>query len=166
MAKYYHYYVEGDDDKKIVAALKTDFRCIVSGKVEKFNVVDKVFKKTHLMSLKEGTAVVLVFDTDTGNTEILKQNIAFLKKQRNVADIICITQVENLEDELVRSTSVKTIKELTKSKSNHEFKSDVLKVSNLKKRLEECGFELKYFWNSQPKNEFKFVKNEADKVKL
>ena len=41
MGKYYHYFVEGDDDRKVVNTLKTDFQFIISGKVDIFNVVDK-----------------------------------------------------------------------------------------------------------------------------
>ena len=43
--KYYHYYVEGEDDKKIVNTLKTDFQIIEPGKVDVFNVVQNVLTK-------------------------------------------------------------------------------------------------------------------------
>lgn len=39
MRGYYHYFVEGPDDKKVLDTLKTDLRMILPGKVEKFNVV-------------------------------------------------------------------------------------------------------------------------------
>lgn len=165
MGKYYHYFVEGDDDRKIVNTLKTDFQQIIPGKVDKFNVVEKMLKKTHLMGLKNGTTVILVFDTDTGNIAILNKNIDFLKKQSIVKDIICITQVEKLEDELVRSTSIREIKELTKSCSNSEFKTDVLRITNLKKRMEECSFDFSKFWSCQPRNEYKDIVNGADKIR-
>lgn len=165
MGKYYHYFVEGDDDRKVVNTLKTDFQFIISGKVDKFNVVDKELKKTHLMKLKEGTTVILVFDTDTGNVDILNKNIDFLKQQNMIEDVVCITQIENLEDELVRSTSIKEIRELTKSRTNSEFKKDVLHISNLKKRMEECLFDFSRFWCSKPQNKYKHLKNEADKIK-
>ena len=32
MGKYYHYFVEGQDEEKLINVLKTDMRCIVSGK--------------------------------------------------------------------------------------------------------------------------------------
>ena len=66
----YHYFVEGEDEEKLIQVLKTDLRCIIPGKVQKFNVVDKKLNKARLMSLKMGTSVVLVFDTDTGNIDI------------------------------------------------------------------------------------------------
>ncbi len=43
-----------------------------------------------------------------------------------VKEVICITQVKNLEDELLRSCDVKQIKELTGSKSNSNYKRDML----------------------------------------
>lgn len=165
MGKYYHYFVEGEDDRKVVNTLKTDFQFIISGKVDKFNVVERTLKKTHLMNLKEGTTVILVFDTDTENIDILNKNIEFLKQQSMVEDVVCITQVENLEDELVRSTSIREIKELTKSRTNSQFKTDVLHISNLKKRMKECSFDFSKFWSSKPKNRYKYLKNEADKIK-
>ena len=62
------------------------------------------------MSLKDGTAVVLVFDTDAGNLTVLKENIKLLQTQRNISEVICVLQVKNLEDELVRSCNIKQIK--------------------------------------------------------
>lgn len=163
---YYHYFVEGADDKKVVNTLKTDLQKIVSGKVENFNVVQKKLNKGHIRLLKTGTIVVLVFDVDVGNIDILKENIAFLKEQKNIKDIICITQVMNLEEELVRSCSIKEIKELTKSKSNREFKRDVLRISNLKERLESCEFDFEKFWRLNPQNKYNQINNEAYKIKL
>ena len=52
------------------------------------------------MPLKMGTIVVLVFDTDAGNIDTLKENIKFLNKQKTIKKVLCITQVKNLEDEL------------------------------------------------------------------
>lgn len=165
MGKYYHYFVEGEDDRKIVNTLKTDFQLIVPGKVDKFNVIERTLKKTHLMSLKEGTTVVLVFDTDTGNVDILNKNIEFLKKQSSIEDIICITQVENLEDELVRSMSIKEIKELTKSRTNSQFKTDVLRISNIKRRMEECLFDFSKFWNSKPRDVYEHIQNDSERIR-
>lgn len=39
-SKYYHYFVEGEDEEKLIQVLKTDLRLIVPGKVQKFNVVE------------------------------------------------------------------------------------------------------------------------------
>ena len=36
--KYYQYFVEGEDEKKLVDVLKSDMKLIVSGKSQVFNV--------------------------------------------------------------------------------------------------------------------------------
>ena len=41
--KIYQYYVEGENEKKIVNVLKSEKRCIVSGKVSVFNVTQEKF---------------------------------------------------------------------------------------------------------------------------
>lgn len=96
MAKYYQYYVEGQDEEKLIQVLKTELRLIEPGKVEKFNVVSEELTKLRIMSLKMGTIVVLVFDTDAGNINTLKKNIKFLKEQKAIKNVLCITQVKNL----------------------------------------------------------------------
>ena len=80
MGKYYQYYVEGQDEEKIIQVLKTELQLIAPGKVEKFNVVSEKFTELRIMPLKMGTIVVLVFDTDAGNIDTLKENIKFLNK--------------------------------------------------------------------------------------
>lgn len=163
--KIYHYYVEGDDEKKMISVLKTDFQYIVPGKIEKFNAVQNEFNARKLMTLKKGTVVILIFDVDTNNSDILDKNVQFLKRQSIISDVICITQVNNLEDELRRSCKIKEIKELTGSKSNTEFKSDMIKDNNLKKKLKDKDFDFSKFWNASPNNKFKHIVNEAKKIK-
>jgi len=135
MAKYYQYYVEGQDEEKLIQVLKTELRLIEPGKVEKFNVVSEELTKLRIMSLKMGTIVVLVFDTDAGNINTLKKNIKFLKEQKAIKNVLCITQVKNLEDELKRSCDIKDVKELTGSKSNSDFKHDIRKEKQFGKKL-------------------------------
>ena len=119
-----------------------------------------------IMNVKKGTTVVLIFDTDTGKVDILHKNIEFLWKQKMVKEVICVTQVTNLEDELVRSCHIKHIKDLTKSKSDKDFKKDVLKISNLKQRLDVCGFDFGEFWSKEPEGVYNGIVNEAAKVKI
>ena len=164
---YYHYFVEGSDDKKIVNTLKTDLRMILPGKVEEFNVVQKKLTKNRIMSLKAATTVILIFDADAGNVDILNDNIAFLNRQKNqIKKVICIPQVDNLEDELVRSCNIREIWELTKSKSIKDYKRDLLRIQNLADRLKECNFDINKFWVRQPDNQYKNIVNDAEKVKI
>lgn len=99
--KHYLYYVEGEDDKKVVDTLKKDMKLIIPGIARVFNVVENVLTNSRLITIKENTTVILVFDTDTGKVDKVKKNIEILKNSSNVKEIICITQVKNLEEELV-----------------------------------------------------------------
>lgn len=167
MRGYYHYFVEGPDDKKVLDTLKTDLRMILPGKVEKFNVVQNKLTKNRLMTLKYPTTVILVFDADAGNINILRENIDLLRRQKNqIKEVICIMQVMNLEDELVRSCNIRTIQELTKSKSKKDYKHDLIHITNLSSRLKECQFDFSKFWVMQPSNQYKDIMNEAERIKL
>ena len=164
-SKYYYYFVEGQDEEKLVSVLKTDLKYIISGKVQVFNVIEQKLTKLRIMSLKPNTIVILIFDTDSGNSEILLENIKLLQKETNVKEVICITQVKNLEQELIRSCNIKEIKELTNSKSNKDFKRDLIKVTQLGKKLLNHKFDFDIFWASEDKK-FQNVKNEAYKIKI
>lgn len=100
-------------------------------------------------------------------TRILQNNIDLLKKQVSaVKEIILVPQIENLEDELKFSTSIKNIKELTRSKSNSDFKSDFIYSSNVPQLLENKAFDIKKLWSRNANNSFKNYKNQGDKIKL
>lgn len=147
--KYYLYYVEGEDEKKVVDTLKKDMKLIRPGVSQVFNVVENELTNARLMTIKENTTVVLIFDTDTGNTEKVRKNIELLKKARNVKEIVCITQVKNLEDEWVRSCDVKKPQELTGSDSLTNYKRALRKITNLDKKLKEHHFDFQKFWKNQ-----------------
>lgn len=111
----YQYYVEGEDERSLLNTLKLDLRCIESGKIDKFNVIQSRFTTARMRTLKTGTTVVLVYDTDVEmNTKILDENIAFLKRQKGIKEVICIPQVRNLEDELVRACNIKNMEMIPK----------------------------------------------------
>ncbi len=163
----YQYYVEGDDEKCILNVLKTDLRCIMPGKVDKFNVVQEKLTIGRIRTMKTGTIVVLIFDTDTDNTTCLKDNIAFLKRQKGIIrQVICIPQIHNLEEELIYSCNIKEISEITQSKSNKDFKRDLLVRTNIDKRLKKCGFSMEKFWSRNPQNAFSSFSNDAAYIKL
>ena len=163
---YYHYYVEGQDEKKLIDTLKTRLRLIRAGKVQVFNVVQNKINQTRLMGLQRNTCVVLVFDTDHGTPSLLQENIRIIQKHQNVSNVICITQVRNLEDELIRSCQIRSIRELTGSKSDSNYKSDLIHCSNLDQRLKSVGFDIKLIWAKEPDGKFSGVRNEAIVIKV
>lgn len=164
----YRYYVEGEGDREIVNVLKSELECIQPGKVEVFNVNQERFTNMRLRGIKNNTTVILVYDTDTGEKgePNLKKNIDILESRANVKKVICIPQVENLEDELVRACNIKEVKDLTKSRSNTNYKKDILKISNLVNRLKQCKFDFAKFWKKIPNNVFKKHGNDSDKIRL
>ena len=162
----YHYYVEGEDEKKVINTLKSDLTYIESGKVDTFNVIQQRFTDARIRPLKQGVIVVLVYDTDVEtNTEILKYNVEFLKSKNAIRDVVCIPQIKNLEDELVRACKIKHIGELTNSQTTTDYKRDIISCTNLGARLTRCEFDISKFWTRTPANVFRQFGNDADKIK-
>ena len=162
----FQYYVEGDDEKALINALKSELRCIESGKVEVFNAVQNLLKPARLRTLRPGTIVVLVYDTDTDNVDTLQANIRLLKKHPAVKEVYCIPQVMNLEDVLVQSCQINRAHELTHSRTKTDFKRDIIRCSNLGHRLTDCRFDTSKLWNKDLLNRFKQFGNDSDKIKL
>lgn len=165
-SRFIQYYVEGEDDKEVVNALKTDLRCIKTGKSQVLNVVTEKISPMHLRTLAPGTMVVLVFDTDAGNVDILKENIRTLQKCSSVSEVVTIPQVPRLEIELVRCCNINKIEELLNSRSAKDFKRDVMRVTNLGAKLKEHKFNIDLFWNSTAPSPYQDIPNQSAKVKL
>lgn len=163
----YHYYVEGEDEKKLLEVLKRDFGCIESGKIDKVNVMQTRFSAARIRTLKPDTIVVLIYDTDVEDgLAILRDNVDFLSKQKGIKQVICIPQVRNLEEELLRACNIKNITELTKSDSKTNYKRDLISCSNLAHRLSTCGFDITKLWNRMPNNKFMKFGNGAERIKI
>ena len=163
--KYYHYFVEGQDEEKLLVTLKTDMRLIKPGKIQVFNVVEKQMKKAYLLTLKMHTTVVFVFDTDTGKTDTLKYNIKMVEACPNVDEVICVVQNKNLENELKRACNIREIKDLTGSKTNSEYKHDLIAMNNLAAKLRDKDFHIEKLWTQESPNGYEGIKNGAEKIK-
>lgn len=74
-------------------------------------------------------------------------------------------QVDNLEDELIKATRIREIKELLNCRSNKDFKRDFLAEKNLFGKLLEHGFEIRKLWESVPGRPFTQYKNAGAKIK-
>ena len=118
------------------------------------------------MTLRPGTMIVLVFDTDTGYIDVLNKNLAKLKKCSSVSEIVTIPQIPNLEEELVRSCCIKKAAELTGSKSGKDFKSDFIQTKNLTGKLLEHHFDIRQFWCGQPEKPYHNIANQAERIKF
>lgn len=164
--KYIQYYVEGPDDKKVIDTLKTKVGLVKPGKVDVLNVVTEKITDLRLRTLSPGTMVVLVFDVDAGSRDILNTNIQKLKNCQAVTEVVTIPQVPRLEIELVRSCNIRQIKELLNSRSNDDFKRDVMRVTNLDAKLREHQFDIDQFWSAMPTPPYQDIPNQAEKVKM
>lgn len=160
-----HYFVEGEDEKKLINTLKNQLGVIESGKVQKLNVIENKISDNILMTLKRNTIVVLVFDTDTKKSDILNSNIKKLNACNFVSKVLTIPQVYNLEDELVRSCKIKEITELLNSRSRKDFKSDLIHVTNLDSKLKEHSFDINLFWSQQPDVPYQNISNDSELIK-
>lgn len=160
----YHYFVEGECEKKLIEILKEQKGLIISGKVDVFNAVQKRFTQLHLRSFYKNTIVILIFDTDTNDAAILKENIAFLKKGNNVKDVWCIPQCCNLEDELVKATKLKNVSDLVGAASAKDFKHDFLREKNLFSKLCSWEFDLSKMWTGHPTGTFSGIVNSGSKI--
>ena len=162
------YYCEGEDDKKMIDALKISPSKIFPGKSKKLNVVQSLIPKSILLGIKPDTNVVLVFDTDViTNLDVVRKNIENIKKYCHGVKIVYLCQVKNLEDELVRCTDVKSVMELTKSKSLSNFKADFRKMKEEKCRhvLEKHKIDIARLWTTAVPKEFDFVEQNSDVIK-
>lgn len=159
------YYVEGEDEKKLIEVLKAN-KLVCAGKIQIFNPICEKLTKARLMTIKPGTNVVMIFDTDVGDTAILQENIGMMNGCSNVSKVHTVTQVKNLEDELLRCCKIRKITDLFGSDGVKKFKSDFIKEKNLMNKLNEKGFDIQKLWIKEPDGKFKTILNMADEVKM
>lgn len=162
------YYCEGEDDLKLIDALKVPPSRILPGKSRKLNVIQSLIPKSILVSIKPGSNVVLVFDTDvTINLEVVKKNIDNIKRYCRDVNIIYLLQVKKLEDEIVRCTDMKSVLELTKSKSLSNFKSDFknMKDEECRHALERHKINVQDLWTTPAPAEFNFIERNSSQIK-
>lgn len=165
-SKYIQYFVEGEDEEKLIQELKNVLQVIRPGRVQKLNVIDNEISDVILRTLHPKTMVVLVFDTDTGKYDILQKNIKKLSVAAHVTEVVLVPQVPNLEGELLKCCKIKNITDLLGSKSNREFKTDFLRVTNLSAKLLEHGFDYHRLWTCAFQLGKSGNKNGAERIKL
>lgn len=161
------YIVEGQTEQAFIDAIKREF--IEGGKVTVRNPATKRFSENILRLIKKPTICILVFDKDIynnnkDNKSIILNNIKFLNKDKNIKKVIVISQENDLDDEIVRSTTIKTITKLLNSKSKKNSKSDIIKCSNLLSKLKAKNFNIDNFWVK--KNLHFLPVNESALIKL
>ena len=156
------YFVEGQCEELLVKALKEEPAKLIAGKVKVLNPIQNRIPNSILNMISSGMTVVLVYDTDKPETEILLRNIELLKKFCDKIRLIHLMQVQSLEDELVRCTDVKEAKNLTKSASKKDFKADFCKLSpqSCRQLLERHHLHAEVLWSTPAPEPFdKIIRN-------
>lgn len=140
------YFVEGKCEQQFLKAIKSEPNLVIPGKVRILNVIQEKLSTSHLLSIRDGY-IVFVFDTDVKSTNILQENI---RKVKTICPpkvkLLILAQVNNLEDELIRSTDISTICELTSSKSIKDFKPDFIATKNCRALLSKHNFDINKMW--------------------
>ena len=159
------YFVEGRCEEKLLNALKEQPQKILSGRVKVFNVIQNILSNSQLITVKPGTTVALVFDTDIPLTDCLKENIRRLGKYCSKIKIVYLPQVVNFEDELVRCSDLKSTSDLTHSKSNKDFKRDFCAMTNARVALERVNLNVEKLWTEDAPTDFAFLEKNSGFVK-
>ena len=160
------YFAEGKCEERLLNALKENPQKIQPGRVKVFNAVQNLLTKSQLVTIQSGTTVVLVFDTDVQNTEFLCENIRRLKTLCSKVRLVFLPQVLNLEDELVRCSEIKSVIELTHSKSNKDFKRDFCSMTNVRSVLDRVNLNVSTLWTENVPSPFSFVESNSDEIKI
>lgn len=161
------YFVEGEDEKKLINALKLQPERVIPGQVRVHNVIQNLIPKSVLLTIKPGTIVVFVFDTDVEKADVLLKNIDRINQICSKVQMVNLCQVLKLEDELVRSSDIRDAYELTKSRSVGEFKHDFCKHKDTacRKALEDHQFDIQRMWETTPPSAFSFVQLNSRVIK-
>ena len=144
--EYIQYFVEGECEEKFINAYKHgESAFLKSGKVEVLNPVNKYITEARARTIKRNTTVVLVYDIDKGNIEVLQSNMDMLKKH-SLARIIHIQSVMNFEDEILRSTNLKKIDDMFSTTGVDNFKDTFIKHKDIVSKLKSVKFNNSLFW--------------------
>lgn len=144
--EYIKYFVEGECEEKLINNLKTPPQNFLKpGKVEVFNVVQNKLTIARIMSLKENTLIVFVYDVDKEDTSILEYNINILHKY-GFKKIIHIHSIENFEHEIKFACNLTSLNHIFSTSGTKEFKAKFLQCSNIISKLETHGFNKNILW--------------------
>lgn len=140
------YLVEGECEEKFINIYKTGEHAFLKpGQVEILNAVNKTITQARARAIKQNTVVVLVYDIDKGNQDILKRNIQTLK-QYSLSKIIHVQSVLNFEDEIIRSTNLRSIDEMFMTKGIQNFKVAFLNHKDIAAKMSRIAFDPCQFW--------------------
>ena len=144
----YLYFIEGKLGEKIINTLKKE-NLILPGKISTFNLLENQITNSRIRSISNGTTIFIVFNTDIQSQKKINQlnkNIEILSKLKEVKNIILVPQNKNLEEELINSTTVSSLKELLDNQPNTDFERELERCSNFFQNLKLKKFDINIFW--------------------
>lgn len=159
------YFVEGFCEKTLIDALKEKPALIAPGRTKVFNAISHELTVSMRITIQSGTTVVFVFDTDIEITEHLRKNIRLVSTYCAGAKVVCLPQVLNLEDELVRCTNVTKAQELTGSRSVKDFKRDFCAMTDCRAALTKHQLDALKLWTHNVPKVFAFVPSNSAEIK-
>lgn len=141
------YFVEGECEEKLINALKTGSNAkLVAGKVKVFNVIKNKISKYLLAQLKKDAIVILIYDTDIPETEVLEKNIKALREY-GIKIIYHVQSIKNFEGEILYSTQINDINEFFASSKVEEFKNKFINHRDILSKLKSASFDADKLWS-------------------
>ena len=169
MSGKYLYFVEGECEKALLKAfMHFDMFGFIPGKVEVLNFVNKKLTNAQARMIKKDTKVVIIFDTDSFNIQILDENIKTLIEIGEVKanNLVIVMSVKTFEDELVYSCNkITNINDLLNTNGISEFKKKFIKHSDLPSKLLGVGFNINLMWSRKAYNPFDKYINSGNRIK-
>lgn len=165
--KIYQYFVEGECERFFI---KQFSHCkdqhFKSGKVDVHNVVNEKLSSSILTALKNDTTLILIYDVDKYNSDLLQENLKLIKKYAQVREIIHIQSIKNFEDELVRCSKVNNVDEIFSTKSSDEFKKKFLACKDLSAKMKQIKLDFDKLWSKDTNcNELRKLRSDSKKIK-
>lgn len=115
--------IEGETEQSVLKAIG----CI--GKYKKINLWNTSVHR--IFSTLRADILFIIYDTDRlENISVFQENLNFLDK--NKVQYYLLQQTKNLEDELIRCSDCKKLKDFFNTASVSEFKTALINCNNLK----------------------------------
>ena len=141
--------------------------CFQEGKVEVFNFINEKMSNARARTIKTGTTIVVIVDTDIERIDLLDENINTLKNISRIdeKDVILVFSIKTFEDEIVYASSgIKRINDLLNTKSIEEFKKKFIAHKNIVDKLYSVGFDIHKIWSRKPREAFDKYTNQGSKI--
>ena len=166
----YQYFVEGECEKRLIKAfMYVSPVSFVDGKVEVFNFVNEKMSNQRARSIKRGTKVVIVFDTDTSSTVTLEYNLSVLERIALVdkKNLFLVPSVNNFEDELLYACNgISNINQLFSTNGLGEFKKKFVAHKDIYSKMISVGFDIDKMWSRNPSGIFTKYTNRSKSLKV